>query len=223
MEPTRKYHGSRFGAVLVTAMAVLTSAVVAMCTGQETESSARASFEGLQSDSERTRDAAVDAILAERKATIERLIPLIDPANAERHRKETRWAAAFLLGEMRAVEAVPVLAKALDRSMGPQNGLDLSPYDEPVFNALVRIGRPAVPALLENLRKSDDRILRERSLLVLYHILGGNRRVVEALAATIEADAGGDRDASRRLREAHAQAERSRQEAIERGDKESPY
>jgi len=58
---------------------------------------------------------------------------------------------------------------------------DISRYDVPVWTALVRIGRPVVPAMIENIETSDNRILREKSIDVLYHVLGGKRRVLELL------------------------------------------
>lgn len=33
---------------------------------------------------------------------------------------------------------------------------DISRYDSPAWNALVRIGRPAVPAMIENIEASDN-------------------------------------------------------------------
>jgi hypothetical protein len=70
-------------------------------------------IEALLSRDFRTRDRAVDSILRDRSAVINELIPLIDPANSEKYSDETRCASAYLLGEFRAVEAVPVLSKAL--------------------------------------------------------------------------------------------------------------
>ena len=110
-----------------------------------------------------------------------RSYPLIDPANSEEYSDETRCASAYLLGEFRAVEAVSVLSKALADEPG-RDITDISRYDVPVGTALVKIGRPAVPAMIGNIETSDNEILRKRSLNVLCHILGGKRRVLELLS-----------------------------------------
>ena len=102
-------------------------------------------IETLLSRDSRTRDQAVDSILRDRSAVINELIPLIDPANSEKYSDETRCASAYLLGEFRAVEAVSVLSKALADEPGRKVGSDISRYDAPVWTALVKIGRPAVP------------------------------------------------------------------------------
>jgi HEAT repeat protein len=109
------------------------------------------------------------------------LISFVDPVNAKKYSDETRCASAYLLGEFRAIEAVPVLSQDLVDEPGPKNTLRTDRYTAPVWTALVRIGRPAVPAMIENIEASDDRILRKKSLDVLYHVLGGKRRVLELL------------------------------------------
>jgi|GEM_PF-2082704 len=139
-------------------------------------------IEALLSDESRVRDETVWAIMGDRKDMVRKLIELVDPANAEKYSDETRSAAAFLLGEFRAREAVPVLSKALRNPLGPSDIWDGSPYDVPIFSALAKIGRPAVPAMIKNVEASDDELLRKRSLGVLSHVLGGKRRTLELLA-----------------------------------------
>jgi hypothetical protein len=139
-------------------------------------------FDDLSARDEQTRDRAVDKILEDRRSVIDRLIPIIDPANAAKYNNETRCAAAYLLGEMRAVEAVPILANTLAKPPGRQFSSTLSRYyDGPVFNALVKIGRPAVPSMIQNLAGTDHPAMRESSLGVLLHVLGGNTRLLEVL------------------------------------------
>ena len=162
-------------------------------------------IDDLLSKEPRTRNQAVDAILRDRKSVIEQFIPLIDPDNAKKYSDETRSAAAYLLGELCAVEAVPVLSQALADPPGPKETSDISRYDAPVFSALVKIGRPAVPAMIKNLETSDNSTLRKNSMDVLNHVLGGKRRLLELLAKLIERS--DDRDVSRRLREARSRAE----------------
>ena len=162
-------------------------------------------IDDLLSEQTRIRDHSVDAILRDRKSVIRGLIPLIDPANREKYSDETRCAAAYLLGELRAVEAVPVLSNALADPPGPKEFSDGSRYDVPVFSALVKIGRPAVPAMIKNVEMSDDRILRKNSLDALNRILGGKRRLMELLAR-LNARAT-DTDVARRTDEARSWGE----------------
>jgi HEAT repeat protein len=136
---------------------------------------------GLLSQDSRIRDQAVDSILQDRRAIINKLIPLIDPDNTNKYSDQTRCAAAYLLGVLRATEAVPVLSRALENEPGRKLISDISRYDAPAWTALVRIGRPVVPAMIENIETSDNKILRKKSIDVLYHVLGGKRRVLELL------------------------------------------
>ncbi len=143
--------------------------------------------ERLLSEDSRTRDQAVDSILQDRRDIVDKLIPLVDPANDMKYSDETRSAAAYLLGEFRASEAVPILSRALADEPGAKiisriSRYDISRYDVPVWTALVKIGRPTVPAMIENIETSDNRILRKKSLDVLNHVLGGKRRLLELLS-----------------------------------------
>ncbi len=139
-------------------------------------------IEGLLSKDSRVRDSSVDSILQDRLGIVQQLIPLIDPANAQKYSDETRSVAAYLLGKFRASEAVPVLSRALADEPGVELIFNRSRYyDVPFWTALVRIGRPAVPAMIENIETSDNAVLRKRSLSVLYHVLGGKRRITELL------------------------------------------
>ena len=157
------------------------------------------SFENLKSTLPRTRDKAVDAILHDRSATIQKLIPLIDPVNAVKYSDETRCAAAYLLGELRAEEAVPMLSCALSDEPGPKVITDESRYDMPVISALLKIGRPTVPTMIKNLETTDHRKLRDKSLGVLNHVLGGKRRLLELLAKL--EDRAKDKEIRRRIGE----------------------
>ncbi len=157
------------------------------------------SFENLKSTLPRTRDKAVDAILHDRSATIQKLIPLIDPVNAVKYSDETRCTAAYLLGELRAEEAVPVLSCALTDEPGPKIITDESRYDTPVLSALLKIGRPAVPTMIKNLETTDHHQLRGKSLGVLNNVLGGKRRLLELLAKL--EDRAKDKEVRRRIGE----------------------
>jgi hypothetical protein len=58
----------------------------------------------------------------------------------------------------------------------------LSRYDSPIFTALVKIGRPAVPAMIANIKNTDEKLLRKNSMDLLLHVLGGKRRLLEVQA-----------------------------------------
>jgi HEAT repeat protein len=125
------------------------------------------------------REAEVQALLDDRKRTIEQLCEIVDQKNAGKHEPVERAAAAYVLGEMRAPEAVGALNSALADDPVQRDWFgDRSPYDSAVTAALVRIGRPAVPEMIKNLQQSDDKRIREKTCMILYHTLGGRDRIV---------------------------------------------
>jgi HEAT repeat protein len=138
-------------------------------------------IKNILSQETQIREQAVDSTLHDRSEIVRGLISFVDPVNAKKYSDETRCASAYLLGEFRAIEAVPVLSQVLVDEPGPKDTFGIDRYAAPVWTALVRIGRPAVPAMVENIEASDDKILRKKSLGVLYHVLGGKRRVLELL------------------------------------------
>lgn len=178
---SRRASGRAIVAAVVVAVVGSASAAAAAKPKPKQEEIVRL-IEALRSGEPRTRYMAVDPILQQRKSTVEELIQVIDPANADKYGNEARSAAAYVLGEFRAVEAVPVLSKALADQLDPIFGSNMSRYSGAVLQALVEIGRPAVPAMIENIQTSDDRTLRKRSLSVLYDVLGGKRGLFELLA-----------------------------------------
>jgi predicted DNA-binding ribbon-helix-helix protein len=144
-----------------------------------------------------TIDAGIDEIKAERKRQIDALLPLIDSANLKKYSPRTRAAAAYLLGEMRASEAVNLLAQRFASGNEPdlRSMYDMNRLDAPFWTALVEIGRPSVPALLDLVQKTDDKDIRFQTLMALDHILGGKAHVAETLAklkAKAAADAGAE-------------------------------
>jgi HEAT repeat protein len=170
----------RFVAPVVIGIVVSVMVSITMADNQQGEITDN--LKNISSKEEKIREEAVDAVLHDRLTTVQKLISMVDPKNAGKYSDKTRSAAAFLLGEMRAEEAVPVLSKVLDADIGPKVILEYSRYELPVLTALVKIGRPAVPAMIKNLETSDKLRLRNASLGVLYHVLGGKRRLLELLA-----------------------------------------
>ncbi|KPJ55970.1 MAG: hypothetical protein AMS16_03275 [Planctomycetes bacterium DG_58] len=156
---------------------------------------------GLLSGDARTRNQAVDSMLQDRKRIIDQLLVLVDPANAKKYSDQTRAAAGFVLGQLRSVEAVGVLSKALANEPHQELFGDTRRFEAPFVIALAKIGRPAVPAMIENLETSDHRMLRIRSLDVLNHVLGGKRRMLELLGK-LKARAARDPEKLRRIEKA---------------------
>jgi len=134
-------------------------------------------IERLLSQDAKTRTTAVDDLLAERQGTITNLIALIQDRSPN-----SQWLfwdssenlAIRVLGEMRAVEAVPVLVKWAAPPEGGYKVLNLgiSPYNSPAAQALVKIGKPAEPALLEVAKKSPQKMIWSISLIILQEIEG---------------------------------------------------
>ena len=181
--------------------------------GQEQSGTAGEYVKKLGAKDARVRDKAVDAILRDRKLIVEKLIALADPVNAKKQTYETRAAAAFVLGELRAVKAVPVLSKAMPE-VGDRVHSEISRFSVPFWNALVKIGRPAVPVMIENIETSDNRILRIDSLGVLNHVLGGKRRLLELLAK-LETRAAKDKRKQQRIQAAATWAKKHYKETEE--------
>ncbi len=192
---------------LVLVTIVLVAAAIA---AQPVKEQSMIMFENLKSDQAKVRDQAVDQILGDRKLVIEQLIAQFAPRNIVKGSEQTRCVAAYLLGELRAVEAAPILARALAEPLGTEDRSDIGRYDSPVFRALLKIGSPAVPAVVANIKTSDDRVLRRYSLDVLIRLVGGKRQLLELLSKLNDralAAGPADRDAAHRLREAHSWAE----------------
>jgi hypothetical protein len=137
--------------------------------------------EALNAEDDYVRDATVDAILADRKALVQRLILMIDAENAEEYSFHARRAAVYLLGELRAEEAAPALAKALVNDQSDEDNFHIGRYNGAVFSALVKIGRPSIPWLIQNLQTSDNQVVRFESLMAMCHILGGKSHTLETL------------------------------------------
>lgn len=127
-------------------------------------------------------DAGIDKILAEREGQIDALLPIVDVANKTKYSIRTRAAAAYLLGEFRAPEAVGTLVKALEDGDPQWRTSRMDRLNGAFWQALVTIGRPSVPALLDLVQKTDDSNTRFLTLAALYHILGGKAHVTETLA-----------------------------------------
>jgi hypothetical protein len=102
-----------------------------------------------------------------------------------------RCFAAYYLGEMRSPEAAGALAPEIALH------INLSKYiikhlpliaGYPVADALVKIGGPAAPSVMENLKGSDDPAVTDLSLKVLYGIQRDKDVVQLRLTKAIESE-----------------------------------
>lgn len=86
--------------------------------------------------------------------------------------KHHRFSAAFLLGLYRMPDAASHMAKyiALEETERRRNKRLPLWGRYPVAEALIRIGRPAVPAMLQNIATSDDEKVCELSANVIRHV-----------------------------------------------------
>lgn len=154
-------------------------------------------IEQLLSQDAKTRITAVDDLLAERQGTITNLIALIQDKSPN-----SQWLfwdssenlAIRVLGEMRAVEAVPALVKwATPPAGGFKNvSAQIGPGTSPAAQALVKIGKPAERALLEVAKQSPQKMIWSISLSILQKIEGPKCLeviLVDAIAKETEAAA----------------------------------
>jgi hypothetical protein len=142
--------------------------------------------EMLEAKDRRVQNKAIQQILDDRLCTVNMLIEIVDQANAGRRPADAGRAAAYLLGQLRAPEAVPVLSRALT-NVDPNGVLfHTDIFTDAEWMALLEIGRPAVPAMIKNITSSDDERLRQRSLGVISRVLGGKDNLIGLLNRLME-------------------------------------
>jgi len=150
---------------------------------------------GIASPDEATRRAALDGLRHRRDADIRALAKLVgDPECARRERAE----AATALGRMRAVagggsEGPALLALLAEERLRP--GKPLTEAETPAALALVRIGVPEAPSMVETIAHGEAQ-LRTNCAGVLATMLGRYARAwLEAAANTADSEV-----AARRIR-----------------------
>ncbi len=142
--------------------------------------------EMLEAKERRVQNKAIQQIFDDRLRTVNMLIEIVDQANARRLPANAGRAAAYLLGQLRAPEAVPVLSRALTNVDPNIVVFHTDILTDAEWMALVEIGRPAVPAMIENITTSDDERLRQRSMGVIVHVLGGKDNLMGLLNRLME-------------------------------------
>ena len=130
----------------------------------------------ITSDNEKERTSAQRKWLIDRQETIHYLVSVVKMPvkNGEPFYSSTtsRNIAIFLLGNLRAKEAVADLTKWL--SPKPGQGLKMSePYIfSPAGYALVEIGLPSIPFLVDLIKSEENTVLREQCIKIIVSIKG---------------------------------------------------
>ncbi len=132
-------------------------------------------------------DRVVRNFTEDRQKLIRELLETFNNSNTPNF---NRCTCALYLGEMRAADAASALAPAISLELDPHveiKGVMLAQFD-PAFNALVKIGSPAIPALIQNLAESDEANVRTLSLKALNRIDGDGDIVRLRLQKALKAE-----------------------------------
>lgn len=148
----------------------------------------------IRSEIEEDRVSAQHLVLNNRKDMIKYLVSVLDsplrPHEEFYTSTTSRNIAIFLLGELRAKEAVTDLVKWLTPKPGQGLTIDFEPMYSPAGYALVKIGLPSVPPLLELVKSAPTPALREELLKIIVSILGEeNTKILIVGALTKEISA----------------------------------
>jgi hypothetical protein len=162
----------------------------------------QAELEGLLSEDATTIKEAQDKLVAERKALISQLMSVIGEKENRQRRQASVEAAMYVLGEMRAVEAVEVLAEhigfpyvqeapdepyAIMGGMGRTGrgwrGMERASRAVP---ALIKIGEPCLDKVTDELSETGNINKQWACLAVLVRLKGGEPSVVAMLKDRIE-------------------------------------
>jgi HEAT repeat protein len=119
-------------------------------------------LESLVSTNRGIRMAAAAELDKARRQLVRELMAILGGTNSDR----VKVAAAIVLGEYRASEAVPILVRHLEWDqaapreaggvMRHETKEELEETGWPVTQALVKIGMPAIPALLDRVTNTED-------------------------------------------------------------------
>jgi HEAT repeat protein len=107
---------------------------------------------------------------------------LLDIFNDKSRSNYSRCAAAYYLGEMRVPEAAEDLAAEITLGLDMEYEgyrIPSEAFMSPASTALVKIGSPALPALVKNLENSEDSSVRMASLVAIYAIDGKDKAITQ--------------------------------------------
>ena len=126
----------------------------------------------LADESESVRKGAAAEILKSRQAEIQRLITIVERGVAN-DRKAAVRDGMLLLGQLRAVEAVPMLVQRLTFQV-PYLATRPQPIEDlcPAVQALIDIGSPSLRPVLERIEGEDGDILQRAGAAVFRGVLG---------------------------------------------------
>ena len=87
--------------------------------------------------------------------------------------KDVRFAAAYLLGMYRMERSVRALSKQITLEAEITQNKRRPLWDRyPVAEALIRIGLPSIPVMLENIENSEDDLVQGLSARVIRYVQG---------------------------------------------------
>lgn len=128
----------------------------------------------LRSENQTERKAASRAILEQRARTIGELEKIVRDFVGEESRKGSAKTAVVLLGKLRAVEAVALLAENISVYVFYKSTKRIQSLEDafPCVGALSEIGKPSIAAMIGNLASSEDEKVRELSARVILNVEG---------------------------------------------------
>ena len=158
-------------AILVTTLII--SMVVVIGASQVHKSSIN-HLAGMTSENYIEREQAAREILQSRRETIEELEKIVRRFIKDENRKGTAKTAIVLLGKLRSVECVPLLAENLALYVFYKDRKRTQSLEDafPCVGALIEIGKPAVSPMIKNLETSEDEKVRELSARVIRYVEG---------------------------------------------------
>jgi HEAT repeat protein len=160
-------------------------------------------MEQLESEDQNVRALAVAELLKQRHADVAAVLAIVEKYLPDPVRGGTVKDAMLLLGELRAVEAVPLLVRCLTYEVYYKNTKRPQTADDlyPAVRALSDIGSPAIEPVLERVAGADDPEVHRAAAAALRGILGQRRAHAILLQ---EAQANASAPARQRLRAAAA-------------------
>lgn len=151
----------------------------------------------IKADEPEKRIQGMKTLRQARQDIIQTLIPILDGQFSAEVKEDT----AKVLGEYRAVEAVDALVRniELDIRMRFIKGWLKEEDIHPISHALVKIGTPAVPAVLMKITQTDNQALLKRCAQICLEIEG---RDIAEIVIKKHSDKQTDADAKQKLNQA---------------------
>jgi hypothetical protein len=175
---------------------------IGLAAAAEEKPSEHSAAERLLSQEGGQLEEAQSELLAARAKLIADLSGIIRDHENQRHRTAAVHSAMFILGEMRAPEAAEVLAEYIGfpQVLPPGRGILVIPGGmgrrwRPAAEALIKIGAPCVPAVVDKLAHTDNSDEGEACLAVLDAL-----RKRDSVSQVLEKAIARERDAKRRSR-----------------------